>query len=448
MAYISDDLSLDQEDPNKKTSADASPTQLSASSGVTSPSSTAASGDAASKPSQSGWTNLNQYLDANKDQAAKIGSDVANTISSEATGAQDSLKQAQGAFTAAADTGGPSLVKDQSTIDATLADPVNASADPSKIAAFQNDLNSSYKGPNSLQDMGGYADAASKYNKANADLSMTGTESGRMGLLQNQFARPDYNQGQQSLDQLLLEGNPNAQSSLSNLGGKFSGIMNELGQANSDSSNYAAGRAADAKAANNYASTQEAAAFNPITAGINSRVQAANQAETALRGGVDQNKALLQSGTITNDLARQLGLLDMHSSYAGGDLAMQDSTQPNNLKMQTYGIDPSRYLNYKQGDVANTSNIANASEAAQINALYALMGQQNTTIADPSKVGTYKAGSAVLDPTFRKDVDAAHTEVLRQQAAAYQPGYGANNAGITDAYNTFLNTYDPNKPGT
>lgn len=94
--------------------------------------------------------------------------------------------------------------------------------------------------PKALTDVGTYQTAANQIGTAQQNANLTGTEAGRSTLLQQQFQRPDYTKGQNSLDQLLTQNVAGNQKKLADL---RQNLLGQYGLANQE--NQAIQKAAD-----------------------------------------------------------------------------------------------------------------------------------------------------------------------------------------------------------
>jgi len=164
-----------------------------------------------SKRSSGSFTNLQKFIDANK--KADLGGRVAGKIGEETTKANTGLQTQKDQFGNAltgAQTEQESVfgtasqeldkVKEQ-TLDSQQLD-LNAAQQNIESAT-----NYQYGGPDEL---GGQDELASQNQRLQSVGNSTQTEEGRFGLLQDYFSKPSYNRGQQKLDQLLLQSDPNA----------------------------------------------------------------------------------------------------------------------------------------------------------------------------------------------------------------------------------------------
>lgn len=341
-------------------------------------SSTPATTEKATDPSQSGWQDLSAYLNANSDQSSQMGSKITSGIDTQAQTAQNSLNDLSNSFNAQSNAGGANLASQQSTLDAAAANPTAYANDANKYSQVQNDLSGTYKGPNALSDLSNYAGVTNNLNTTQNALGLTSSEGGRDQLLKSAYARPDYNQGEQNLDQLLIQNNPDVQNSFSNLNNKWSGLSNSLNSASTAAQATAQANQQAALATQSYGQNAFNTAINGEQNTLTQRASDANATRTSINDQYSQIKAALASGSITQAQATQLGLPTSDFYSNGTNLAA--------------------YLNGQNNNIANTSNVSTANDAAQMGALYKLSNQANTFYSDPTQIGTFKQNSIGLDP--------------------------------------------------
>lgn len=166
-------------------------------------------------PTASGsFTNLNKYIEANKDQGAGLGSKVEQNVEKSANQGLSSLSSAQQEFGKAQEQAGvtPNINKEyvQSTIEKAQKSPAqvgeedikNFTTTAQKAQALEKGTDTA---PKSLSEVKSYQTAKGQLEGATEKAGLTKTESGREQLLKESFARPDYTKGQSSLDQLLTQ---------------------------------------------------------------------------------------------------------------------------------------------------------------------------------------------------------------------------------------------------
>jgi hypothetical protein len=170
-------------------------------------------------PGKSGqWTNLQTYMNANKDSASAMGEKVAGTADAAAQEASGKVQEFSSKI--------PTAVQGYSAEDLSKNFYSNpAAADKS---AYQNiKTTGGYTGPKSSEEIG-YGNAESAVKNATDKISNIQSESGRQAELGNIYGRPNYSQGARNLDNLLLQNDPNARTSTQGVAQRWSGLNNML----------------------------------------------------------------------------------------------------------------------------------------------------------------------------------------------------------------------------
>ncbi len=256
-----------------------------------------------------------------------------------------------------------------------------------------------YKGPNSLSDTADLynqvqGSAGSAVGKANASK----TEGGRFALLDNYFGKPSYSQGQKSLDNLLVQNDPNSQQAFDQMRTNANALQNNVNQAGVDLGNYGVQGKAQTEQTKN-------AARSAI--GID---EAGNQVEGGALSGA---KTGLQSA-YEQRLAQQKAQEDAYRAA----LSQRDFAGTQGLGLENngplYNLDLGNYLT-KPNDL-NVQTAASPEQAQRLKALSALAGQQNDLITDESLVGKYDTEPVV---GFDKD---AFSRAIEQATSGYQAG--------------------------
>jgi hypothetical protein len=361
----------------------------------------------ASANSASGqYTNLQAYLDANKgnNQAQNLAGKV-NTEVDEAANAQ---KQSEQSF--------KGLV-DQNTVKEDLGLYDKIKQDPTALGQEDKDTftkmrTAQYRGPKNLaDDFSDYVNAQKENSEAQQAGQATQSESGRMALLKRFYGRPDYTQGQQKLDQLLVQNDEGADSAFSAAKQRADKQSASFGNLK-DSLNQYAQQAAEttgntAKNASNFIGQQEQ--------GLEDNLKSNYQNEISRRDKEynDINQALA-SGQITQSQAKKLRL---------------DASQG---AVKLYGQNPLSYLS--KSATPTLSEFTSKGDAAKYQALADLAGQQNTLLTSPEQFGTYDPNKAVGFDTnrFQNDVtgnQARFNEAMNRKII----GGGAQNIAERDA---------------
>lgn len=327
-------------------------------------SATGTPGSYSQSPTSSGqWTNVNSYLNANSDQAPALGQTIAGNVSGQAAQAQSDLGSVVSGF----QNQNPYQNLNNTTssqVDQAFSDPsqyaatsTNGVSTPADISKPESYLNNTWGVTPQSSDITQYSGAAgspnwgtvqSDYTTANQNLQNTQSEAGRDNLLSNQYGKngQTYNTGEQSFDQLLLQGNPDNQTALNNVYNQYS-----PGESAQQSSAATGGMPLDL-----YNATQGAQAYNTqeqnkatgfqtqantdlgnqIT-GLNNNIAGEVNSDNANFGTpYNQLKQALQSGILSSAQVQQLGI--------GSDVQASNPGLFGNAGITTYGVDPGAYL--------------------------------------------------------------------------------------------------------
>lgn len=285
----------------------------------------------------SNFQNLDKYLSANNGQsfANQVSGKVEDTIGQ----AKQNQEKAATQFQQNVDQAGSNLPT-QEQIQKAVQNP--ASADTSQ---YQSWMNQQYQGPKNLADS---QQAWNQYwsgtNQAEAQAKALGSEGGRFALLDQYFGRPQYGQGEKSLDNLLIQ---------NNLGNKPKELVNQATQLKAQG-NERANQLQD------YA-TQAA-----------QKVQgSAQQAKQAVSSAIGQSRSQIEQGLVQTNAQRQAEFDRIRQGLTSGDSGILSQLGIND-KQQYFNIDPTQYL--KQGSTLSGYQGANPEQLAQLRALSQLSG--------------------------------------------------------------------------
>jgi hypothetical protein len=249
--------------------------------------------------------------------------------------------------------------------------------DPSSADAkqFQNWRNETYTGPKSLSET---QDTWNKYwsgsNQASANAKALGTEAGRFSLLDNYFGRPQYNFGQKSLDNLLVQ--------QSGLGKETHDLQNQAaslksqGQAQAQQlQGYAAQRAGEVEQNKNQVNQAYQGAVNQAQDSVNQTL-----AQAQAQRSQDQNtlKQAIASGKFSDAQLSALGL-----------------SHGQNL----YNTDLNSYFKFNDSPLSK-EQVATDDQRARLNALAQLGGDTQSFLGDhidPSQAYSFDANRLSQD---------------------------------------------------
>lgn len=425
--------------------------------GAAPPSGATATGNAApqSNSSNTGWVNLQSYLDANQPQAAEMGQQVAGSVDKQAQAAQggvDSLSNAWGQQVAQNTT-----AADPDAVNKALTDASGLKAgqtlDAGDATGFQKQAGATFNAPTDFTTQAGYGAAANDVNNAQNAVKSTKSEAGRDVLLRNEYGKngKEYTQGENTLDQALVENNADAQKAMTGLQDKWSGLSGALGMATAKGNQAAQDAVATDKA------TADAAAKAAGSFGDASGTGEAGALGTWAKGVYDQgNKATTDYSKGISDINQAAGT----NRYTPEQLASLGLTQG----QQNYGVRITPEM-IQAGLAPTVANAASADNYAQMNALAQLAGYlpggagtTGTAPLNPGNAG--QAGTAAgtngnaaytLAPKYASDVAAAQAGVPGAESkfiSDYQNliSQQSHAAGLGDQGSRNPMSFDPNSP--
>lgn len=296
----------------------------------------------------------------------------------------------------------PSLLKLQAAIAAgpTPLTPdqqatINAGYAQQGLQDFNNMRDANYQGPTALdQDSQLQNKVANFQQLANSAQS----ENGRFALLRNMFDAPSYTGGQQTLDNLFLQANPNQIAQLQQSGTIANNLNNQLGGALTGARQQA---------------LQDA---NTDVATAGKTLDATNNAI----GNFDNQQA---TNVMTAEAQRDRNFQNQQNQLKAGSMSYNDAkalglVNNDRVGANTYNLDLNRYLT-EGNATATKQNVMSQDDYNKINALGKLAnGKQSGSSGsvldnykDASQVGQFAAqpGYAFNANAFRRDAgDAQH----------------------------------------
>jgi len=352
-------------------------------------------GGEAGQPQQTksgSYTNLQSYLNANKEQGSKFGQDVAGRVDTQIQGAQKQVQNFGNAFT-------NEVAKN--TVNPNEALYKQVQADPTKVAGadYAKLRDARYMGPKTASDLTGeYQKTQAALDKASQGAQATGTESGRKAFLEEQYGTPagnaGYTAGQKKLDNFLIQSAPDSRQALEALKGKadaarqgydeLSKRLEGVATQGQQTTQEAQLKARQALGLDDTGMFTKDSAYNKMLGAIEKRASDANTYKTS-----DYNALLkaIQDRSLSPDQISRLGI--------GGNL---------------YGVDATQYL--KGAGQVDKSQAATQAEYNRLKALSELAGRKDETGLDATKVGT---GDLYGRSAF--DTKGANTAIQGQQSA-------------------------------
>jgi len=361
----------------------------------------------AGKSSSGSFTNLNSYLDANKSH--QFGQEVAGKVGAQINEADQAQGVADASFRSAVDQ--TSVAKDDGVLGQLKTDPTKVDQ-----SAFGKMRDAQYKGPNNLVDQADlYQPAQQKTDRAFTTAEQTKDEGGRKAFLNQEYGsgvgRYDYSKGQQKLDNLLVQADPNSKAMFEQNQARAAATRDKFGSLNTALSQYASGKKAateDARASARSAvgiddsgNWNNTGAMGDVLSELDRTV--ANQ-RTKLAGDRAALEPTLDKQNVSDfspEAMQRLGVskeqfqgYNLIPEYLRGGSYEADYKTFSEAEGSTYGFNPRDYIELGNDADLNRSTMADGDTQARISALSKLAGKENSFIVPD------QAGRMVGKPTF------------------------------------------------
>lgn len=397
---------------------------------------TPGSAAAPAKKTPGRFADLGEYLRVNAPQ--KFGEQLAGKVGSDIETAQGKLSGAGDEFRSRADA---SKVEDTGG----LTSQVGTNPEGIDVGAFAKLRDAKYSGPTQFQDAAdlygqtrGAADSAA--GKAQASKS----EGGRFALLDNYYNKPSYSQGQKTLDNLLVQNDPNSTQAFTQMQENAKQLQSNVAQTGKELGAY--GTQAKAATEGTRKSARDALGID----------NTGNTTGAGAIGGVMDSLSDRQKQYQAE--AQRLSDIGVSGHYR--DINPEFNTMLSELG-QTYGVNPGQYYNaYDPGSVTQ-ANVASPEELTRLRALDKLAGLQDPFQTEgvesiynqplynfdqpkfQSQVTERKQGFDNSKAPLEKSKDEALSQMqsIRDQYGngnANEPNTGVN----SDAYKVWLNKYN------
>ena len=357
---------LNEED---KDTEEGATTQLAGAPGVSAPTGQA---PATGQPTSSGlYTNLANYLSANKKATEQMGQRLASGITNTGEEARGSLEQAKTRFGEESQAG--RTVYNPNLVSSALADPTTAAQNTETKASFQKQLAGSYGGPSALD----LNTVTGKANLAQEQANLARSGAGRNVLLGQTFSSPTYTGGQRKLDQTLLGLSPTEKQRFGQVATQQRGLGRQI--TNEASTAQALGQqyGHEASYAGQQATGQLSGSIQQFLQSMKEQATAAQQAREA-----EQDR-----------IARNLGNQYVLPENVFGDAGFK----PGGTYGVLGGIDINKYLT-KQPTANTPEIVASSGDYERINALQQLADKYTqpdmqgvfNQFSDPTLAGSYQ----------------------------------------------------------
>lgn len=185
----------------------------------------------------SGFVGLDQYMNANKGN--KFGNQFTGKVQGSVDTAKQTLNQSADAFSNASNQGATKWNDVQGQVKGIVDNAGDATTkeDAAKVKGFQE---AKYQGPENFMGTAYGTQAQGSVQKASQQAKALQSEGGRFALLDQYFGRPQYNMGQKSLDNLLVQSAPGVAARAQNIGTQAKQVSAQAAQKNQELDNLAA----------------------------------------------------------------------------------------------------------------------------------------------------------------------------------------------------------------
>lgn len=346
----------------------------------------------------SGFTNIDSYLKAN--QGSGFGGQLTGKVNDKIDTAKQNQNQAAGTVNNQINQNTTSWGNIEGGVNSAIADPSKAN-----VQDFQKNLNAEYKGPQGLADnQAAFNQFWSGTGAAKQQAGALNSEQGRFGLLDTYFGRPNYSQGEKSLDNLVASRDQGFGQNAARAGRQANAVERQGDQTSKNIQSSA--QSAQQATADARAKTRQAI-------GIDENGQVLRgQGAGAIGQGYDQAEANLKQRQADEQAAIQNQVATLKGGAADRNF--------------DYGLDVSKYVGGPELNLANTTS---TDQDARLRALNQLAGTDyGSFMGSGEDLGKYASGDIApnLDETrYAQDLDT--------QRAAFNTDAAKNSTSL-DSY--------------
>ncbi len=374
----------------------------------------------------SGFQNLDSYLNTNN--AKQFGQQVVGKVGDQVTDAKTHQNEAASQFQNQVQSA--NVLPSNEQVNQAIANPEKADQN-----AFQSWMKEQYTGPKALSESQA---AWNQYwggtNQANTSAGLLGNEQGRFSLLDQYFGRPQYNFGEKSLDNLLVQ-----RGGVGNDIRQVQGQAQALNQQGKDQERNLQG------VASQRAGAVEQNKNNVLNAiGVDSKGQVVT--EGSGKGAIGREYQDVYDRLAMLNSQRQLTQRDVQDALKSGKLTSEQIKQLGlNGNESIYDLDLNKYLTL--GQDLTRDQAMSPEQRARIRALSQLAGVQDTFAQNE---GSETAPAYTFDRA-RYLADVANAEERYKQdyeGTARDAGQGGTPTTLENARQKILEAYTKLQEGT
>lgn len=335
---------------------------------------------------------LTDYLNANQEQVAQFGQDIAGDLTNKYQQTMGGIDQGVNEFNQ--QVGSSYTPPDQTKVNSALQDPAAFAKDPNNLQQWQNWYNPQYGGPQNFESSSIYSNLNNQVNQAVDNAGLTNTMGGLGTYINKNMGANDTTEGMRTLDSALLQRNPNASKAIREAADPYKNLSSYLGTG--------AQKAAAAIEAEKGQVAQGSTDIRNQTKGVTDKLQKdlqdrLGQTKTAAQAKANAFKQAVTMGNdLTDDELKTFGIDKATWSDILKNRGLIENTQgPFTDTTAKYGerFDLTPYLQIGNPDsVYNIQNVANPDEYAREQALQMMTQNQFNLLPDDAS----QAGKAPL----------------------------------------------------
>lgn len=375
------------------------------------------------KPSNSApaqpFTNLSSYLTANAPQIQSEANTIAGNLTNSYNATTGAIDQAGKSFQNDVNSGYTPM--NQDVLNGVQSNPTAVANDPTQAKEFSGMYGDSYTGPSTFQDSSYYAPLSSQVQSGQTAASEVGTVPGLQSYLSQ--GNPNYTQGQSTLDSVLLNGNPDAVSTVTAAAQPFTNLPGYLQSAVTAGNTAAQTGQTNAQAAKTAAQAAMGTAVTGLNTGVQGEMTAAQKAAQDYNASVQQQQQ--EVADTTNLLNQFPQLLAQYGASVNGT---------------PYPVAPTSFAPRNITPLSMTpANVASSHDYATAAALEALSGNGVSLPIDQSTVSQAGTYSTPATPGI-DDLNGAIT-AAQQWAAQANPTINVGSSGNLQPFATAANNW-------
>jgi len=359
------------------------------------------------------FQNLSAYLNANQPQVQQQANQIAGNLNNQYGQTTSAINQGKADFGNQVQAGYAAPNTD--VTNAAAANPTDFAKDPNNVKAFQSLYNDQYTGPTDFESTGAYGNLSGQVSKAASDAALLGTNAGIQNYFQTQ--NPNATKGGNVLDSVLLQGTPEAYTTIQNAAKPFGTLQDYLTGATTEADQGVTNAQQTAQQTAQGLQNQYTGAggFIPtFETGFNTNL---NQARTTAQDKTVQEVNDFKAGNATPQELADLGTspTDMANLKAIQDSLMKDYKAP---------FDTNGYINNTAPEVGITpSNFATQADYQRAAALSQLTGQDLSSVLNQTNIGQAGTAPNILSNFNSAGATGAAQNLLKQSDKALMDRY-------------------------